>query len=410
MNRVALISVHGDPSAPIGAEGAGGQNVYVREVARALAHRGVEVDVFTRSYERGRIRSTSLARGARLVQVPCGPEGYVPRDALFQVLPEFVRGAAEWVRRTGARYDALHSNYWLSGWAGMRLANGWGIPQTHTFHSLGRVKFQAAGVSIPQSGRVRLGVEEAISSSVAALVATTDDEARKLRAMYRASTRIAVIPCGYDAEIFRPHDSVASRERLGLPQNEPILLYVGRFVREKGVETLVRAAAVLRMARPVHLVLVGGYQEGGADEAEYLRIRTLVQELGLGSVTHFAGAVGHEDLAAYYSAADVTVVPSHYEAFGMVAIEAMACGSPVVASAAGGLASNVIHGETGLLAPPEDVPAFTRCISTLLADRYIARKLAILAMRRTRNTFSWTRVAESLERHYASLTAAGAVG
>ncbi len=409
MKRIALISVHGDPSADIGAEGAGGQNVYVREVARSLAARGLGVDVFTRSAKRGRARITTISPGSRLIQVPCGPAGYVSRDALFPLLPDFVRGVADWVGRDGARYLAVHSNYWLSGWAGMRLASAWGIPQTHTFHSLGKVKYETVG-TVPEIGRVRMGVEEAIASSVAALIATSDDEAGKLRRMYRASTRIAVIPCGYDSEVFRPLERGRCRTLLGLPLDVPILLYVGRFVREKGVETLVRAASLLRLDRPVHLLLVGGFQEGGADEAEFHRIRSLVDELGLAAVTHFAGAVGHEDLATYYSAADVTVVPSHYEAFGMVAIEAMGSGCPVVASAAGGLASNVIHGQTGLLATPEDVPAFTRCISTLLADRYLARKLVILALRRTRGTFGWSRVAESLERHYASLATAGTLG
>ncbi|MBM3267209.1 MAG: glycosyltransferase [Candidatus Sericytochromatia bacterium] len=407
MTRIALISVHGDPSADIGAEGAGGQNVYVREVARNLARRGLEIDVFTRSQAGELVRERALFPGVRLVSVPCGPEGYVPRDALFAELPEFVRHAADWVKRHGVRYRALHSNYWLSGWVGMRLAGLWKTPQTHTFHSLGRVKYAALGAAIPHRGRIRLGVEEAIASTATALVATTQDEAEKLRHSYQASAPIALIPCGFDAERFRPLDRAQCRQDLGLPADAPILLYVGRFVKEKGVETLIRAAAVLRLEHPVHLVLVGGYQEGGADEAEYRRVRDLISALGLGPATTFAGAVDHGGLAAYYAAADVTVVPSHYEAFGMVAIEAMACGCPVVASAAGGLAANILDGRTGLLATPRDVPAFTHAIARVLAVPGLARKLARSALVRAHREFDWARVALCLDRHYASLQPAG---
>ncbi|MBI6546688.1 MAG: glycosyltransferase [Cyanobacteria bacterium NC_groundwater_1444_Ag_S-0.65um_54_12] len=409
MKHIAMISVHGDPSADIGTEGAGGQNVYVREVARSLVNRGLTVDVFTRSLKTEQVRSNALAPGARVIQVPCGPSGYIPRDGLFTLLPGFVRRVIDWARQNGVRYEVVHSNYWISGWAGMRLAAAWRTPQTHTFHSLGKVKYQALESCLTDAGKVRLGVEEAITASVTALIATSDYEAQKLRCLYQAPSHIAVIPCGYDHELFRPLDRAKCRNDLNLPHDMPILLYVGRFVHEKGLETLIRTVSVLRLDRPVYLLLVGGYQEGGADEDEFKRIRSLVNDRGLAPVTRFAGAVRHDDLAAYYSAADVTVIPSHYETFGMVAIEAMASGCPVVASATGGLASNVIHGETGLLATPGSVPEFTQCISVLLSDRYLARKLAILARRHACGAFRWSRIAESLERHYGSLSSVGAI-
>ncbi len=215
MKRVALItvSVHGDPSAD-GAQEAGEQNVYVREVARSLAARGLGVDVFTRSSEGGLVRTTELAQQARLIQVPCGPAGQVPRSALFAMLPTFVQGVADWVERDGARYLAVHSNYWLSGWAGMRLASMWGVPQTHTFHSLGKIKYQAVG-NVPTIGKVRIAVEEVIASSVAALIATSDDEAHKLRRLYGALAPICVIPGGHDFEVFRSLGGGAFRGTFG---------------------------------------------------------------------------------------------------------------------------------------------------------------------------------------------------
>lgn len=401
--RVALVSVHGDPLVPIGAEEAGGQNVYVREVARALAERGHHVDVFTRSREADVLEVEPLGR-ARVIRLPTGPRGFVSRNHLYPHLAEFASRMERYTAESGQRYDVLHSNYWLSGWVGMRLTGAWRIPQLHTHHSLGAVKFAATGKT-PAHGRVRLEVEDALSAHCDAIVATSPQDVASLRRHYVHQPRTAIVPCGVDDALLGPLDPAACRAELGFPDDRAVLLYVGRFDPNKGIETFVRAAALLGPEFPVQLVFAGGFDPATPDAREFERIRALVGELGLAAHATFLGKVAPEALAAVYSAADLCVVPSHYESFGLVSIEAMGCGTPVVASDVGGLRYSVVHRETGLLAPAQDEQAFAGSIRLLLADEPLRARMGRAGARLVQRMFTWRAVAERLEALYDGLAA-----
>lgn len=400
--RVALISVHGDPLLPLGAEEAGGQNVYVREVARVLAARGHAVDVFTRGRDCREIELHEAA-GARVIRLPAGPSGFLSRQELFPHLPEFKHHMEEFARWSGESYDVLHTNYWLSGWVGMQLQARWRVPLTHTHHSLGAVKFASEG-RMPRNGPLRLKIEQRLGSRCDSVIATSPQEAADMRRHYGNPHQVAVIPCGIDAATFRPREKRSARRELGLPEDVQLLAYAGRFDPRKGIDTLVRALSLLT-ERPVHLVLAGGYDPLAPDGVEYERIVELVRELGLGERVHFLGRLASRRLSLVYAAADLSVVPSHYEPFGLVAIESMGCGTPVVASRVGGLQYSVEDGRTGLLVPPRDPAALAAACGALLSDPARLARMGEASHERTRRSFTWEAVAERLESLYHAMRA-----
>lgn len=279
--------------------------------------------------------------------------------------------------------DLVHSNYWLSGWVGMAFTSLLGIPQVHTSHSLGVVKYGCMG-GLPSVAFTRLRTESELVARCRAVIATCQHDADNMRA-YGRSARLTIVPCGVDDRLFSPRDAEASRVRLGLRPDLPVLVYAGRFHPQKGVETFVRAAGLV--GRPHQAVLAG-------DGEELERMRSLAAELNLNAT--FLGKVGHDRLPLVYGAADVCVVPSHYESFGMVALEAMACGRPVVASDVGGLRCNVIPGRTGWLAPPGDEVAFADHLRQLLDNPGLARELGRNASAWVGKAFTWSTVADSL--------------
>jgi len=390
--RVALISVHGGPLAETGAENAGGQNVYVREVALALHRLGFDVEVFTRGLHHVRPELRDLA-GVRVVRLPAGPPGPIGRDELYEHLPEFLAGVRRYYWTRNCAPDVVHTNYWLSGWVGMAFTSLLGMPQVHTHHSLGAVKYACLDQLPPVASR-RLQTERELLAHCRGVVATCQQDIESMR-FYGGSPRTFLVPCGVDERLFSPRQARGCRTRLGIPEELPVLAYVGRMHPQKGVETFIRAAA--RVAEPHQLLLAG---EG--EELE--RMRRLTDQLHLRAT--FLGKVEHSRLPLVYGAADVCVVPSHYESFGMVALEAMACGRPVVASAVGGLRFNVVHGRTGLLAPARDEAAFARCIEQLLVDRGLREDLGRSAASYVGRAYTWRSVADSLASVYEQVQAA----
>ncbi|MBC8123208.1 MAG: glycosyltransferase family 1 protein [Gemmatimonadaceae bacterium] len=398
--RVALISVHGDPAATIGAEQAGGQNVYVREVGRHLAALGHQVDMFTRRISPDQPEIVQIAPGCRVVRLAAGPLEYTSRDHLYQYLPAFVTSLLQFVKKQRLSYEAVHTNYWLSGQVGLMLREVLHIPQIHTYHSLGAVKYLNV-TEIPSVAKTRLKIEKAILETAERVVATSPQEEAHMRQYVSRAGRIDVIPCGVDIENFQPVDRSAARKQLGWGEDEKILFYVGRFDRRKGIETLVRAAA--RLSYPVRLVIGGGFTKDRGDGLERERIGQIVESLGLAERTVFPGRLDQEDLATYYSAADATVVPSHYEPFGLVAVEAMACGTPVVASKVGGLCYSIVHEETGLLVPPRDEMQFAEAFDRILTNPALRDKLGEASIRRIHNHFTWAGVSRQLGNLYKRL-------
>ncbi|RCJ20041.1 glycoside hydrolase [Nostoc sp. ATCC 43529] len=397
----ALISVHGDPTAEIGKEGAGGQNVYVRELGLALAKRGCQVDMFTRREHPNQQEIVELAPGCRTIRLTAGPAEFIPRNDLFEHLPEFVEAWLNFQQRTGRKYTLIHTNYWLSGWVGLELKSQLGLPQVHTYHSIGAVKYRNVE-NPPQVAAIRHCVEKAILEQADCVISTSPQEAEDLRQLISQYGRIKVIPCGINTEHFGSISKEVARQQLGITSDSQIILYVGRFDRRKGVETLVKACASLPSG--FQLYLVGGSREGGADFQEQQRIQNLVKELGLEAVTNFTGRISQALLPAYYAAGDVCIVPSYYEPFGLVAIEAMAAKTPVIASDVGGLQHTVVHGETGLLVPPQDSNALKNAIGSLLENRILREKYGNAAQNWVQSRFSTQGVAAQVHELYQSLT------
>jgi D-inositol-3-phosphate glycosyltransferase len=410
---IALISEHGDPAAEIGKDAAGGQNVYVRQVGEALAKLGWQVDMFTRKSSPDDATIVQHSPHCRTIRLTAGPEKYVPRDELFQYMPEFVTAFQKFQQKEGISYPLAHTNYWMSGWIGMQLQQSQNLQLVHTYHSLGAVKFQSVS-DIPAIAQTRLEIEKQILEQAQSIVATSPQELDDLQTLVSRAGKVDVIPCGTDVSNFRPISKTEARQQLGIQAGEKVILYVGRFDKRKGIETLVRATDELRSQleqgeeinpKNLKLLIVGGSDPQEADGAERRRIEQIVTDLDLSANTEFVGMVGHDRLPLYYTAADVCVIPSHYEPFGLVAIEAMACGTPVVASAVGGLKFTVISEETGLLVPPQDSSKFAHAIGRILTDDIWARKIRKQASVRVQQNFSWTGVAIQLSDLYRRLLA-----
>jgi D-inositol-3-phosphate glycosyltransferase len=407
---IALISDHGDPAAEIGTEEAGGQNVYVRQVGEALAKLGWQVDMFTRKSRATDPVIVQHSCYCRTIRLVAGPEEFIPRDRLFQYLPQFVEAFQKFQTKEGTNYPLVHTHYWMSAWIGLELRKLSNIQVIHNYHSLGVIKYQA--VDRPLIAQTRIDIERQILEEADCIVATSPQEQEYLRSLVSQKGYIEVIPCGTDTSNFRVMSRPEARARLGFGAEDQVILYVGRFDPRKGIETLVRAFAKLKeqaagcpAAPHLRLVIVGGSEPGQADGLERSRLEKIVDDLGIADQTIFAGRIGHDALPAYYTAADVCVIPSHYEPFGLVAIEAMACGTPVVASDVGGLKFTVVPEETGLLVPPQNEDAFAEAIDRILTDAVWARKLRRQATVRVQENFSWTGVAIQLSDLYRRLLA-----
>jgi D-inositol-3-phosphate glycosyltransferase len=397
--RVAMLSVHTCPLAALGAKETGGMNVYVRETARELARMGVHVDVFTRSQNPGIPRVVELGGGARVVHLPAGPEAPMPREAVHAHLDEFVTGVELFAQSEGLEYDLIHAHYWLSGVAGLALREAWGAPLVQMFHTLGRLKNSVAQSPAEVEPELRIAEEARIIASADRIVAANVVERAHLVWYYGArQDRIAVIPCGVDTELFQPMPRAAAKDLLELPSGS-LLVYVGRLQPIKGLETLLEAMTLVTPA--ARLMIIGG----DADEPENghaVQLRERVGALGLDDRVRFLGAQPQRRLRLFYAAADATVMPSYYESFGMVALEAMACGSPVVASRVGGLTTTVQDRVSGLLVPEGDPSALAAAVDTLLRDGALQERLAEQAQRWAAE-HRWPCVAEAVCRLYSEL-------
>ncbi|MEY3403852.1 MAG: glycoside hydrolase [Anabaena sp. CRKS33] len=402
--HIALISVHGDPAIEIGREEAGGQNVYVRQVGEALALLGWQVDMFSRRVSADQETIVEHSSSCRTIRLTAGPVEFVSRDHGFQYLPEFVDQLIKFQKEAGINYDLVHTNYWLSGWVGMELKKRLEIKQVHTYHSLGVIKYKTIE-NIPLVASQRLLVEKEILETVERIVATSPQEQEHMRSLVSQKGEIDIIPCGTDIQQFGSVTREAARTRLEIAPETKVVLYVGRFDPRKGIETLVRAMRESKFyeSKQLQLIIGGGCTPGNSDAKERDRIAGIVNELGMNECTSLPGCLSREILPAYYAAADVCVVPSHYEPFGLVAIESMACGTPVVASDVGGLQFTVVNEETGLLVPPQNVPAFNHAIDRILSDPQWQQELGKAAKKRVIDKFSWHGVASQLDKLYTQL-------
>ncbi len=411
MQRIAMISYHTCPLATLGGKDTGGMNVYVRDLTRQLGRMGIGVDVFTRSQDEHVPHVLhDLGYGNRVVHVPAGPESPRPKEELAGYLPEFVAGVRRFADEKGLHYDVIHSHYWLSGLAAIELRQRWNAPIVHMFHTLGLMKNRVARTDEEREGQYRIDGERRVLQEADSIIAATPAEYAQLQFLYGADVRkISVISPGVDTSRFYPIDKDEAKAVIGIPAKEHMLLYVGRIEPLKGVDILIQAVARLRehghqAESPTYLAVIGGEPDVDPESmsSEMGRLQNLCRRLGLDDVVIFLGKRSQDSLPYYYSAADVVVVPSHYESFGLVALEAMACGTPVVASEVGGLAFLVQDGVTGYTVPDGDPQALGERLEWLIRDPELRWKLGRQAAAYAQQ-YGWEKIAPRLVALYRSV-------
>ena len=371
-------------------------NVYVREVSRSLGRAGVPVDLFTRRHAGHCSGVTDLGDGVRLVHLEGGPEAAGPNE-LYAYLETFLEELIRHAGQEAVRYRLVHSHYWLSGWIGDRASARWRVPHVVTFHTLGEVKMQAKAGE--RESNERSAVERELVSRARLIIVSSPHEADTLAHLYDADrSRVAVVPCGVDLSIFKPLDIDEARRRLGL-NGERVVLYVGRLEAIKGVDLLLQSAAIMEGKDSLKVLVVGGDASRGR---ELTRLKGLAEELGVGQVMEFVGMVDQSLLPLYYNAADVCVVPSYYESFGLVALESLACGTPVVASRVGGLPTVVQHARTGYLRSWRCPEPFADSLEVILGSKGLRNSMSREA-RKWAEGMGWEMAAEETGRLYDSL-------
>ena len=407
--NIAMISYHTCPLATLGGKDTGGMNVYVREITRQLGELGVHVDVFTRSQDEHVPHVLhDLGYGNRVVHIPAGPEVPLPKQALVNHLPEFVQGIREFSAGKGLTYDVIHSHYWMSGVAALELKRLWNIPVVNMFHTLVLMKNRVAQSPAEIEGGYRLEGELKVLRESDRIIAATPAELAQLQWLYQADiSKIAVIPPGVDTGKFYPIPPDEAKEFIGVPPCGRMILFVGRIEPLKGLDVLLESIAQMR-ARDVSeeyrfcLVVIGGEADRNDMSAEMNRIQALREQSGLQDLVAFLGKRSQDTLPYYYSAAEVVVVPSHYESFGMVALEAMACGTPVVASQVGGLAYLVQDGQTGYTVPVDDPAALADRLLSLLSNPGLRQRMGETAVETARG-YAWQRIANKVIAVYSDL-------
>jgi D-inositol-3-phosphate glycosyltransferase len=398
--RVATISVHTSPLEQPGTGDAGGMNVYMVEVAKRLVEAGVEVEIFTRATSSDLEPSVELAPGLTVRHVSAGPYEGLAKEDLPGRLCAFTAGVlrAEASREPG-HYDLVHSHYWLSGQVGWLTAQRWGTPLVHSMHTMAKVKNAALAFGDTPEPRARELGETDVVAAADRLLAFTTDEARALIDLYDAAPdRVDVVPPGVDLRTFTPGHRGPARAALGLPADADVLLFAGRIQPLKAPDVLLRAVAAMVEADPARrdrmvLAVVGGPSGSGLTHPEHLA--KLAGELGIGDLVRFTPPVPQAELARWYQAADVTVVPSHSESFGLVAVESQACGTPVVAARVGGLVTAVDDGVSGVLVDGHDPADYARVLDRLLADEVLRRRLGDGAVRHSAR-FDWSATASAV--------------
>lgn len=383
--NIAYLALHSSPLSQPGIGDAGGMNVYVDELATTMARRGIASVVFTRRASPELPEVVERVPGYRVVHVDAGPAYPIAIGELTPFVSTFASAVVDWTTSHGESFDVVHSHYWLSGWAGVLVKESLGLPLANSFHTLGRIKDAASGPAERPSTPIRLRTEEEVIALADCVVAATPYEFDDLLEHYGASPeRLCVSPPGVDQRLFSSGDRTEARRRLDLGDG-PIVLFVGRIQPHKGIDVAIRALAEL--AANVRLIIVGGPSgPSGNDELDHLH--KLAADLGMADRVRFVPPRPHDRLADFYRAADVLVVPSRSESFGLAAVEAQACGLPVVAARVGGLAYTVAEAESGLLVEGHDPRSFAAAVSAVL-DHPSFRDQLSRGASRFATRFSW---------------------
>lgn len=396
MANVAVLSLHTSPLTQPGSGDSGGMNVYVRELVGSLAQAGVACNVYVRRWHADLPEVVEVEPGFRVVHVPAGPLD-LTKEELPGIVDEFADWVADHVAAIG-EVNSLHANYWLSGVAGHRIKHALDLPLVSTFHTLARVKAETGD---PEPAR-RVQAETDVIACSDAILASCTAEASQLTQLYGADpARIEIVPPGVDHAFFSPGDQRGARAALGLGDH-PVVLFVGRIQPLKGVDVAVRTLAAL--AHPDAVLMIVGGASGATGDHEVDRVQKLAADLGVGDRIHWVEPQPHHLLSTYYRAADVCLVPSRSESFGLVALEAAACGTPVVAAAVGGLRTVVAHGGTGFLVDGRDPEAYAHYTGQILDSPELAAELAAAAAHRAAG-YTWSTTAGRLRRLHNDLMA-----
>ena len=408
--RIAMISYHTCPLATLGGKDTGGMNVYVRELSKQLGRVGVSVDVFTRSQDEHVPHVVhDLGYGNRVIHIPAGPEVPLPKRDLADYIPEFTANVLAFAKEKSIHYDLIHSHYWMSGIAARDLKAEWQIPIVHMFHTLGLMKNRIAGEG-EYEGDYRILGEREVLRQADRIVAATPAELAQLQWLYEVHTdNVVIIPPGVDSGHFYPIPLEDARDYISVSTCPRMLLFVGRIEPLKGVGTLIEAISLMRLDgflddAEVCLVVIGGDASVSEElmSHEMARLLRLREEYELQDVVTFLGKRSQDTLPYYYSAADIVVVPSHYESFGMVALEAMACGTPVVASQVGGLAYLIKDGETGFHVLNQEPEELANRLMQILKDDDLHQKMSKNAAEYAMD-YSWKVIANRMIELYQEM-------
>lgn len=402
MRRIAMLSYHTCPLATLGGKDTGGMNVYVRDLTLQLGRMGIHVDVFTRSQDEHVPHVLhDLGFGNRVVHIPAGPEHPLPKPELVDHIPEFVAGIQAFAAEKGIQYDLIHSHYWMSGIAASMLKDAWDVPIVHMFHTLGAMKNRIARNDEEREGQYRVDGEKQVLARADRLIVATPAERSQLQFLYQADAgQMVIIPPGVDTSRFYPIPEDEARDFIGVNPDDCMALFVGRIEPLKGIDTVMKAVARMGMhdaKHPFYVAIIGGDPDAEPEEMseEMVRLQHMCDELCLGQMTLFLGKRAQDTLPYYYSAAEVLLMPSHYESFGMVALEAMACGTPVIASQVGGLAYLVKDGETGFHVPYDSPDVLAEKLGALLRDESLRKRMGEQAAAYARG-YAWEEIAKRI--------------
>ncbi len=415
IHRIAMLSVHTCPLAMLGGKKTGGMNVYVRDFSRELGRQDVQVDVFTRSQDTSSLFiSHDLGFGGRVIHINAGPEEPIPVIDTADHLDTFTDGVLAFAESEGIQYDIIHSHYWLSGLVAEKLQERWErdgryVPIVHMFHTLGHMKNHIANDDSQRASQRRLDGENHVITAVDRIIGATPAEEAQLHWLYKGidMEKVRIIPPGVDLTRFTPIDKAVAKAHVGIPSHHKNLIFAGRIEPLKGIDTLLKAICLIRGRHPrlvddVCVAIIGGDPWATCPDAEMARLQQMRHDLGIGDLVTFIGAKDQEILPYYYAAAEAVIMPSHYESFGMVALEAMAMGTPVIASEVGGLAFLVKDGRNGYLVPSRNPEALAERIYELLTNQTCHWELSRYA-RENAQQYDWKNIVAQMLLVYEEL-------
>ena len=397
--KIAMLSVHSCPVGKLGSKDTGGMSVYIRELARELGRRGHTVDIYTRAHDPVEQRMVQLGDNARVIHLQAGEVEPIDKLSVYSYLEDFACSLEDFRAKNGLRYDLIHSHYWLSGWVGRRIQRWWNAPHIIMFHTLGAIK-NAVGVG-EREPALRIMAERELVRDCHRIITATEKGKEELVSYYSASPeKISAIPCGVNLELFRHLNKEDARKNLGF-NGDKIMLFVGRIDPLKGIDRLLTALPMLGTIQNLKLLVIGGDKNS---QPELERLQRLSRSLHIKDSVTFAGIVDQKELPLYYSAADVCVIPSYYESFGLVALESLACGTPIVATRVGGMESVINQGQNGYMVEDNTPLHLADRIAALFSQKEAGIKPPD-SIRASVDGFSWANTAEAMIPEYRALIA-----